>query len=120
MSSRPHITPPPPTLTTWRRTHLLPHDVETTICCQTLLKLKISAKIIHHILSHDTHRTIPYKKGSKIAILRDEMTRAEGLWWSIPPQPRPDVVPMARLRAPSLSSRKTVLHDHPPHHSPPP
>jgi hypothetical protein len=31
-----HITLPPPTLTTWRRTYLLPHDVETTICYQTL------------------------------------------------------------------------------------
>jgi hypothetical protein len=25
------ITPPPPTLATWRRTYLLPHDAETTI-----------------------------------------------------------------------------------------
>jgi hypothetical protein len=79
MSSRPHITPPPPPLTLWRRTHLLPHDVETTTSCRTLLKLKISALKIYYILSHDTHRTSLYKKGSKIAILRDEMTRAEVL-----------------------------------------
>jgi hypothetical protein len=59
MSSRPHITPPPPTLTTWRRTYLLPHDAETTICCQTVLKLKIFDKIIYYILSHDTHDVIP-------------------------------------------------------------
>eukprot|EP01047_Picozoa_sp_COSAG01_P021805 COSAG01_NODE_1276_length_10938_cov_76.499862_11_plen_44_part_00 len=32
----PRGTPPPPTLTTWRRTYLLPHDVETTICGQTI------------------------------------------------------------------------------------
>jgi hypothetical protein len=29
--STPYHPAPPPTLTTWRRTYLLPHDVETTI-----------------------------------------------------------------------------------------
>jgi hypothetical protein len=51
--------PATPTLTMWRRTYKLPHDVETTICWQTLLKLKISVTIIHYILSHDTHDVIP-------------------------------------------------------------
>jgi hypothetical protein len=52
-------TSPPPTLTTWRRNEMLPHDVETTTCWQTLLKLKISVKTIRYILSHDTHDVIP-------------------------------------------------------------
>jgi hypothetical protein len=39
---------------------MLPHDVETTICWQTLLKLKIYVEKIHYILSHDTHDVIPY------------------------------------------------------------
>ena len=42
-----------------RRTYKLPHDVETTICWQTLLKLKIYVKKIHYILPHDTHDGIP-------------------------------------------------------------
>jgi hypothetical protein len=41
--------PATPTLTMRRRTYKLPHDVETTICWQTLLKLKISVKNIHYI-----------------------------------------------------------------------
>jgi hypothetical protein len=38
---------------------LLPHDVETTTCCQTLKKLKIYVNKRHYILSHDTHDVIP-------------------------------------------------------------
>ena len=51
--------PATPTLTMRRRTYKLPHDVETTICWQTLLKLKIYVKKIQYILPHDTHDGIP-------------------------------------------------------------
>ena len=58
----PKSLPATPTLTMWRRIYMLPHDVETTTSCQTLLELKISVKKIHNIPSHDTHDATPLEK----------------------------------------------------------